>query len=123
MHSEALVRVSRRRRENNDSRRPSTFRARLPELGRVVARDLAAVSLWGWGCGAGRLLVGGPAPRGRPKLVAGSSARPNRIWQLALPIVVFFRRQRTARQPGPLDRRGVGAGRRLRRGANPSRRR
>src|SRR6266700_4855259 len=106
------------RKENDDSPSTwfSTFRARQPELRRAVTRDLAAVSLWDWGCGAGRLFVGGPAPQRWPKLVASFATRPHRIWQLSLPILVFFRRQRTASQPGPLDRRGLAAGLRLRRG-------
>jgi hypothetical protein len=86
-----------------------SVRAAVPRLGSSVARFIAAFALRNWRCGAGRIYGGGI----RPELVAGATARSDWLQQLAIPMLVFFRRQQAAHQPGLADRRRIFASRRF----------
>ena len=76
---------------------------RAPYVRGVDACHLAAFTLRHRGRGAGGFCVGGPAPRCRPVVVAGSAFGANWMWQLAVLSAVIFCGQCTARQPGPFD--------------------
>src|SRR5215471_3666756 len=84
-----------------------SVQARVPKLWSIIARNVAALSLRDLRRRPGCFCVAGSTSRRQSKLVAGSPAWSDRIWELPLPGIIFFRRQRTAREPRLVDRRWI----------------
>ena len=82
-------------------------------LGFAAARDFTALALWGRGCGAHGNIVDQSPRRSWSKLVADASARPHRLWRLAVSILVVLCREFVAHQSGLVDGRRIGAAGRL----------